>query len=114
MRIFLHMYGTANDPQFGNDGAMAAAKRKKQFQEEKQELKRILHEELGLFKGRSTATASTTVATDPAAPRFQVLPDETTPGPAANGPTTRVRERKGLGRLLNQENEKEEVIFEVE
>ena len=111
MRIFLHMYGTASDPQFGNDGAMAAAKRKKQFQEEKQELKQILREELGLFKGKTQPTAATGQS-DPAAPRFEVLPADT--DPLAGAQTPKPKERKGLGRLLKDDTEKEKVTFEVE
>ncbi len=57
MRIFLHMYGTASDPKFANDGAMAAERRKKQIQQEKEELRSILREELNIF--RSGGTTST-------------------------------------------------------
>ncbi|MBL7950324.1 MAG: hypothetical protein JNM62_01275 [Flavobacteriales bacterium] len=112
MRIFLHMYGTANDPQFGNDGAMAAAKRKKQFQDEKQELKQILREELGLFKGKTQATG--TSAQDPAAPSFRIEQQGTDTNPTAGAQGTQPRERKGLGRLMKESKEEEEVIFEVE
>lgn len=114
MRIFLHMYGTADDPQFGNDGAMAAAKRQKQFQNEKQELKQILREELGLFKGRTQPTTPATSAKDPAAPSFRIEEQgpDTNPTAGAQGPKT--RERRGLGRLMKENTDEEEVIFEVE
>jgi len=111
MRIFLHMYGTASDPQFGNDGAMAAAKRQKQFQGEKQELKQILREELGLFKGRTQPSTATAASNDPAAPVFQVIEPGAEPTPTA---TTKTRGRKGLGRLMNDQKDEEQVIFEVE
>lgn len=110
MRIFLHMYGTARDPQFGNDGAMAAAKRKKQFQEEKQELKQILREELGLFKGKTQPPTATTTNTP--APQFQVIQNDTAPTAGAQAGTQ--RPRKGLGRLMKDQKDEEEVIFEVD
>jgi len=110
MRIFLHMYGTASDPQFGNDGAMAAAKRKKQFQEEKQELKQILREELGLFKGKTQPPTATTNTAPP--PQFQVIQNDTAPTAGA-GPGTQ-RPRKGLSRLMKDQKDEEEVIFEVD
>ena len=114
MRIFLHMYGMANDPQFANDGAMAAAKRKKQFQEEKQELQQILREELGLFKGRTEPTPPKTEVNDPASPRFQIEEQGPDTNPTAGAQRPRTRERKGLGRLMKEEKDQEEVIFEVE
>lgn len=110
MRIFLHMYGTASDPRFGNDGAMAAAKRKKQFQEEKQELKQILREELGLFKGKTQPPTATTNSTP--APQFQVIQNDT--APTAGAQTGPQRPRKGLSRLMKDQQEEEEVIFEVD
>lgn len=108
MRIFLHMYGTASDPQFGNDGAMAAAKRKKQFQEEKQELKQILREELGLFKGKTQPPTANTAPP----PQFQVIQNDTAPTAGAQSGTQ--RPRKGLGRLMKDQKDEEEVIFEVD
>jgi hypothetical protein len=112
MRIFLHMYGTVNDPQFGNDGAMAAAKRKKQFQEEKQELKQILREELGLFKGKAEPNPKEP-AKDPASPRFQVDWGKVDTSSTA-GTQHPKRQRKGLGRLLGDDEEKPKAVFEVE
>ncbi|MGV3636759.1 MAG: AsmA-like C-terminal region-containing protein [Flavobacteriales bacterium] len=114
MRLFLHMYGTANDPQFGNDGAMAAAKRKKQFQEEKQELKQILREELGLFKGKTRPADPAAKVVDPAAPRFEVEEQGLDTNPTAGAQGSQPRQRKGLGRLMKDQQEEEEVIFEVE
>jgi hypothetical protein len=46
MRVFLRMRGTAQQPIFENDGAMAATKRRQQFQQEKQELRAILREDI--------------------------------------------------------------------
>jgi hypothetical protein len=114
MRLFLHMYGTANDPQFANDGAMAAAKRQKQFQQEKQELKQILREELGLFKGKTQPADPAATKSDPAAPRFEVEEQGLDTNPTAGAQGTQARQRKGLGRLMKEEQEEEEVIFEVE
>ncbi len=113
MRIFLHMYGTADNPEFGNDGAMAAAKRKKQFQDEKQELKQILREELGLFKGGTTPKDGA-VQKDPAAPLFQV--DQGGPDSLSTAGTQagKGRKRKGLGRLLDDKDKEEKATFEIE
>jgi hypothetical protein len=114
MRLFLHMYGTANDPQFANDGAMAAAKRQKQFKQEKQELKQILREELGLFKGKTQPADPATTKSDPAAPRFEVEEQGLDTNPTAGAQGTQARQRKGLGRLMKEKQKEEEVIFEVE
>jgi hypothetical protein len=46
MRVFLRMRGTAQQPIFENDGAMAASKRRDQFKQEKQELRAILREDI--------------------------------------------------------------------
>ena len=114
MRIFLHMYGTADAPQFANDRAMAADRRRQQFQQEKQELRSILREELGLFRGKE-GTASTTErpASTTTAPRFEVEwggPDSVK-APARDA----AKPRKGLGKLLDKEQPKEErVRFQVE
>ncbi|MBK6370786.1 MAG: hypothetical protein IPI72_07580 [Flavobacteriales bacterium] len=113
MRIYLHMYGTANDPQFGNDGAMAAAKRKQQFQVEKQELKQILREELGLFKGRTIPTTEPPKR-DPTAPRFEVVPTGTDTLSTAGAQGPNGREKKGLGRLLKEPEPEEQATFELE
>jgi hypothetical protein len=105
MRIFLHMYGTATDPQFANDGAMAADRRKQQLKQEKEELRSILREELGLFRGSTTGTATPT--TNTTAPRFEVewdAPDSA--GTAVQKPKD--VPRKGLGRLLKEDRDKEE------
>ncbi len=108
MRIFLHMYGTADDPQFANDHAMAANRRKEQFKQEKQELKNILREELGLFKGRAEEHA--TEPPPPQAPRFDVEWDA-----GKEAPKAEEKPRKGLGRLLDKPKEKEErERFQVE
>ena len=113
MRIFLHMYGTADDPEFGNDGAMAAAKRKKQFQDEKQELKQILREELGLFKGGSTPKDGP-IAKDPAAPQFEVGREDSDSLRTAGAQADKGRKRKGLGRLLDDKDKEEKATFEIE
>ncbi len=103
MRIFLHMYGTASDPQFANDGAMAAARRKKQFDQEKEELRSILREELNIFRPGGTSTERTT--NDPVtAPRFEVQWEEdSVPAPQPKG-----RPRKGLDRLVKDTKDKDE------
>lgn len=54
MRIFLRMHGTVDDLQFSNDGALAAERRRQQFQQEKQELKSVLREGFGIGRGSGT------------------------------------------------------------
>lgn len=114
MRVFLHMYGTASDPQFGNDGAMAAARRKQQFQREKDELKSILREDLGLFKGRNGSDETAPKDATPQDMRIRVDwngSDSTATGPQGS----RTRKGKGLSGLLNggrEDPEKERIIIE--
>ncbi|MCB9182677.1 MAG: hypothetical protein H6591_02070 [Flavobacteriales bacterium] len=57
MRVFLHMHGTAQAPLFENDGAMAANRRRQQFQQEKQQLRTILREDILGHKSEGTTTA---------------------------------------------------------
>src|SRR5690606_29563650 len=56
LRVFLHMYGTTDNLQFGNDGAMAAARRKERMKQETAQLKGILK---GIVTGENTASAAT-------------------------------------------------------
>lgn len=86
MRVFLHMYGTASDPQFANDGAMAAARRRQQFQQERQELKSVLREGFGIGKRNEEPQR----LPDPEQPRIQVEWEE--------GPTTTPQEPAGRPR----------------
>ena len=113
MRVFLHMYGTTADPQFANDGAMAAVRRKQQFQQEKQVFKDILREDIGLFRGKGNkdehATAGTTT-TPPPAPQFQV--EWGVDSATVKAGDERVR-RKGSGRWREKTPE-EQVKFKVE
>jgi hypothetical protein len=102
MRIFLHMHGTAGDPQFSNDGAMAAARRRQQLQEEKAVLRDILREELGLFKGRTDGDRKMDQDTDAGGGRIRFEED----GPPAA--TQREKPRRGLDRLLKDTAEPKE------
>ncbi len=99
MRIFLHMYGMANDPQFENDGAMAATKRRQQFQQEKQELRAILREDLF---GRKPDSAATGTGTQQGR---VIIEQEGDTGVVAGA---QPRPRKGLGNLFRDEKDKEE------
>lgn len=99
MRVFLHMYGMANDPKFENDGAMASAKRRQQFQQEKKELRAILREDLF---GRKPDTART--GTAPTQGRIVIEEEGDTAAVAGAQP----RPRKGLGKLFGTEKEKDE------
>lgn len=113
MRIYLHMYGTAGDPQFGNDGAMAAARRSKQFQEEKQVLKKILREELGSLTGKASSAKRDAAWTDQAPPLFKIEEAGADSGTTAGAQGSKTRTRRGAGRLLKEDREEEEVVFEV-
>lgn len=102
MRIFLHMHGTASDPQFSNDGAMAAQRRKQQLQDEKAVLRDILREELGLFKGRTNDARPSDPRTDAGQGRIVLEEDSV---PAA---TQRDKPRRGLDRLLKDTKEEQD------
>ncbi len=97
LRIFLHMYGTTDNLQFGTDGAMAAARRKERMKEETAQLKGILK---GIVTGDKTASAGT-----PAAQQGKITVDFGEP--AASPPPPTPKPKKGLGRLL-QKGEKDE------
>ena len=99
MRVFLHMYGTAGAPQFANDGAMAATKRRQQFQHEKQELRSILREDLFGKKPDSSGTGTP----NGEVPVRIVWEDDSTRIAGAQA-----KPRKGLGRLFQEEKDKEE------
>lgn len=98
IRIFLRMYGTTQDLRFGNDGAMAAARRKARLKQETAELKGILsdiwHGKGGPGDGTGTAPA----------PVFQVQTDADSTGAAARTPPKR---KSGLGLLLSGSGKEE-------
>lgn len=106
LRVFLHMYGNSTDPQFANDRAMASAHRKTKRQQEGEELKQLLREELGGKPTEPAARKST-----PSTPRF------TTQWAEDSVQTTEavvpVQRKKGLGRLFKEEEEEKET-FNVE
>lgn len=52
--IFMRMYGNVDDPQFEMDKASRKENRKEIIEEEKQEVKAVLQESLGLFKKDTT------------------------------------------------------------
>ncbi len=114
MRVFLHMYGTTTDPQFANDGAMAAVRRKQQFQQEKQDFKQIVREDLGLFRGKGTTDDQATAGTTPTpttTPRFQV--EWEADSATVKAGDDRAKQRKGGGRWREKAPE-EPVKFKVE
>ena len=111
MRIFLHMYGTASDPLFANDDAMAAERRRQQFEQEKQELRNILREDLGFFKGRGEGREAGTPVERPGS-RVQV--EWGTSDPETPEGTTTQKRRKGPGRLPDGDGQepRERVVVE--
>ena len=103
MRVFLRMYGTANDPQFSNDGAMASARRKLQFTQERQELKNVLREGFGIGKGKGTDPV--TAEPEQTKPVIQVEWGEE-PTKPEEAPAE--KPRKGLGKFLEKTKDKDE------
>lgn len=99
MRVFLHMYGMADDPQFENDGAMAANRRREQFNQERRELRAILREDI---LGRKPDSAGTGTGTQ----QGRVIIEEEGDTGAVAG--AQPRQRRGLGRLFKEERDKEE------
>ena len=105
LRVFLHMYGTTDNLQFGNDGAMAAARRKERMKQETAQLKGILK---GIVTGENTASAAT-----PSSPQDRITVElgesQAQPPPPAHKP------KKGLGRLLQKdEKDQPKVVIGVE
>ncbi|HEY0976168.1 MAG TPA: AsmA-like C-terminal region-containing protein [Flavobacteriales bacterium] len=108
LRIFLHMYGTTSDLKFGNDGAMAAAKRKEKMKQETAELKGILK---GILTGEKAAVPPPQqgrITVDWNGPGGEQQTTSAVPAPAPKA-------RKGLGRLLDpKDDEEEKVIIDLE
>lgn len=105
LRVFLHMYGTTGDLRFGNDGAMAAARRKEKMKQETAELKGLLK---GIFKGQGPVAP---VTGQQGRVAVEWNGDEATTPTSANPP---VKARKGLGRLLEKKEDeaKEKLVVE--
>ncbi|MBS1547046.1 MAG: hypothetical protein JST38_13285 [Bacteroidetes bacterium] len=106
LRIFLHMYGTTDNLQFGNDGAMAAARRKERMKEETAQLK-------GILKGIVTGKQQGAAAAPQKEPQGKVTVEFGNEKATAAPPPK--PKKQGLGRLL-QKGEKEEpkVVIGVE
>ena len=109
LRVFLHMYGTSANPQFGNDLAAASARRKQVRQQETAELKSILKEELNVFGSKEEKTAP---RTSTGQPKF-VTEWEGDSARADQALVPKERKPKGLGRLFKEEEEEKEQ-FKVE
>lgn len=93
LRIFLHMYGTTDNLQFGNDGAMAAARRKQRVQEETTQLKDMVK---GIVKGTTKPGADGTPQ------QGQVTVSFGDDEPVAT-PASAPKEKKGLGRFFQKD-----------
>jgi hypothetical protein len=100
MRVFLRMRGTAQQPIFENDGAMAATKRRAQFQQEKQELRAILREDILGRKPEGTLAEKQRESTHG---RIVIEPDSAAP-PAL----VQDKPRRGIDRLFKDEKERDE------
>ncbi|MEO8069415.1 MAG: AsmA-like C-terminal region-containing protein [Flavobacteriales bacterium] len=110
LRVFLHMYGTSANPQFGNDLAAASARRKQVRQQETAELKSILKEELNVFGSKDAKTEPR--ATTTGQPKF-TTEWEGDSSRADQALVPKERKPKGLGRLFKEEEEEKEQ-FKVE
>lgn len=103
MRVFLHMYGTASNPQFANDGAMAANRRRQQFQQEKQQLRAILREDI---LGRKPEGQQAQKPLESTPGRIVIEPDSA--AAPVRQDLVHEKPRKGLGRLLKDDKDKVE------
>jgi len=103
MRVFLRMRGTAQQPIFENDGAMAASKRRDQFKQEKQELRAILREDI-LGKKQEGQLAR---KQSEGLPGRIVIESDSVASPARQE-LVHQKPRKGLGRLLKDDMDKVE------
>lgn len=92
LRVFLHMYGTTDNLQFGNDGAMAAARRKERMKEETAQLK-------GILKGIVSGDGGTKAAPPPQGQVSVQFGED-----AVAAPTPQPKPKKGLGRLLQKDD----------
>ena len=97
LRIFLHMFGTTQDLQFGNDGEMAAARRKEKLKEETAELKGILKD---IWHGNATSSDATSTGE----PKFSVDfgGKDSTLTAVPKDRISSTEHKKGLGRLLDK------------
>ncbi len=68
-KLFIHLFGNLDDPQYALDKKERKENRKKAMQEEKQNVKSILKDEFGLFKGDS---ALKPMDKDKTAPTFEI------------------------------------------
>ena len=103
LRIFLHMFGTTQDLQFKNDGAMAAARRKEKIKQESANLKGLLGD---IWKGKSGIA-------EVAAPKTALITIEAAGTDSAGTLPVAATPKKGLGRLLEKvgkDDEEEEII----
>lgn len=94
LRVFLHMYGTTDQLQFGHDGAMAAARRKERMRQETAQLKGILK---GMVGGEGATRPETPKAHGQDRITVQFGEEGTTQAQPAPKP------KKGLGRLLQKD-----------
>jgi len=107
LRIFLHMFGTTDNLRFGNDGAMAAARRKERMKQETAQLKGILK---GIVSGQGAAPAGPPPAQQQGKVTVHFGEDE----PVA-APIPAPKAKKGLGRLLQKDQKDDpKVTFKVE
>jgi alkanesulfonate monooxygenase SsuD/methylene tetrahydromethanopterin reductase-like flavin-dependent oxidoreductase (luciferase family) len=100
------MYGTTDNLQFGNDGAMAAARRKERMKEETAQLKGILK---GIVTGQKHGAAAAPPTEQQGKVTVEFGNEKTTARPPQKP------KKQGLGRLL-QKSDKEEpkVVIGVE
>ncbi|MCB0793446.1 MAG: hypothetical protein KDB88_01815, partial [Flavobacteriales bacterium] len=98
VRVFLHMFGPADDPSFETDNAMASARRQQQWRNEKQVLGDLFKEEFGGDRDKQA------ILKDPRNTRFQVEWGDSSLTNAQQPPTPKRKDR----------DEDPKVTFEIE
>ena len=122
-KLFLHMYGNLSDLKYELDKKEKKTARKEAIKQEKQELKSILKQEFGLFKGDSAIKApaeeKTKATFEVEWDEFDNEPDVTTEkGTDKNEEKKKKDKNKGLNKFLKkigvEEVEKKKVDIEIE
>jgi len=116
MKVYIHMYGPLDHPKYEWDKDEKKADQQEQWQQEKDNLKSILKEELGLFKKDTSVKAQEATKDDV---QFMMQWDEKDPdGKGKEEQTQQEKDNKRLKKLKKKlgidENGNKDVKFEIE
>ncbi len=122
-KLFLHMYGTVDDPLFKLDQNEKKQIKKEVIEKEKKEIKSILKDEFGLFSKDSTLKSNNTEKKDTVI--FKLEWEEETNESQNNSETKKLEDKdttkkkngklnKFLKKIGVEEEEKKEVEFEID